>query len=251
MLTSALRSTVAAWARHPRELSAANLVFFLLVAAPLALLHWAGKGPAVALGLGVWALWAWTCFGALAQSVAQILEGAFERRALGRWIARNALERAAALLAAALLVAWVALALRFYLGLGLPLWAVVPVLALLGSLAIWVALALLASVGVAALEAPDRKAVWKASALLPLAYPGTLIATAALGLALSGALLALTGLKHWSAPLLFAPLALSPFITVAFYAAYLVTLVRGLAATASGGGGIHAPSWRELWNPWR
>lgn len=246
-----MRLAFAAWGRNTRELGLANLAFFVLAALPLLLLHWAPPGLGALLALALGLFWVWLCFAALCAATALIMEGAFQRRSLWDWLRRHALERLAALLVVMLLMGWVGVALKFYLGLGLPGWALIPVLGLIGPLALWTLLALLASAGVAALDAQAWRAAWKASALLPLAYPGAWLSLGLLGLVLSGLPLLWVGLKHWSAPLLFAPLALSPFITVAFFAATLVHLVRSLAVMAAGEDGPQAPSWRELWNPWR
>ena len=251
MLTSAMRLAFAAWGRNTRELSLANLVFFVLVAIPALLLRWAPPGLGALLALLLGLVWAWLCFATLSAATAQIMEGAFRPRVLRDWIRRHVLERLAALFVTLLLLAWAGLALKFYSSVGLPAWVLIPVLGLIGPLALWTVLALLASVGVAALDAQAWRAAWKASALLPLAYPGAWLGAALLGLALSGLPLLWIGLKHWSAPLFFAPLALSPFITVAYFAATLVHLVRSLAVMAAGEEGPQAPSWRELWNPWR
>lgn len=247
---TAIRLALAAWVRHPREMGLANLGLFLAAALPLPLLL-LGQGSGRRWGLVFWVAWAWLCFSALAAACAQILAGTFSIRTLGAWLRRHAAERLGILILALLLLAWIALALDFYLRLGLPTWATVPVLALLGSLAVWAAAALLASVGVAALEARTLVSAWKASALLPLAFAPAWIGAGLLALALSGLPALAVGLRHWSAPLLFAPLALSPLFTAAFFAAYLVLLVRGSAERAAGGEGPLAPAWRELWSPWR
>jgi hypothetical protein len=227
------------------------MAFFLAVALPLPLFLVPGSAQGRAAVLALWLTWAWLCFGALAAACAGILRGSFRLAELRNWVGRHAVERSAALLLTALLLAWAGLALFFYLRLGLPLWVTVLLLALLGSLCLWACLALLASVGVAALEAASLKAAWKASALLPLAYGPALLGTALLAAALSGLPVLIFGLGHWSAPLLFAPLALSPIFTAAFFAAYLVILVRSLADAAVGGDGPMTPTWREIWSPWR
>lgn len=247
----AFRLAMAAWARHPRELGLANVACFLAAVLPMPLLLLAPPGGARGALLGLWAAWAWLCFNTLAAACALILAGRFQGRALADWLRRHALERLAALILGLGLLLWAALASLFYLRLGLPLWALLPLLALSGSLGLWAGLAMLASVGVAALDPPRLLAGWKAAALLPLAYAPAWLGAGALGLLLSGAPALLVGLGHWSAPLFFAPLGLSPLFTAALYAAYLVLLVRGMAEQAAGGEAPLAPGWREVWNPWR
>lgn len=246
-----MRLALAAWGRNPRELGLANALAFLAAALPLPLLIALPSGLARAAGVALWLAWAWLCFNALAFSCARILGPGWRAGDLKAWAQRHALERLLALLGATILMLWAGLALAFYLKQGLPLWATVPVLGLLGSLLLWAALALLVSVGVAAMGTATWRQAWKASALFPLAYAPSCLGAGLLALGLSGLPALLIGLKHWSAPLLFAPVALSPFFTAAFLAAFLVLLVRGLAESAAGGEGPLAPEWRELWNPWR
>jgi hypothetical protein len=247
----ALRLALVAWTRNPRELGLLNLLAVLAAVLPLPALAWLPAGPLRWIGLVTGLSWIWLCFCALAAGCALALDQALRRQALWAWIKAQALEQVAWLLAVVLLWLWIALALRFYLALGLPAWLSIPVLALLGSLALWSLLALLASAAVGALRPPKRRARLKAAALLPLAYGPSLLGAALLGFLLSGLPALLVGLKHWSAPLLFAPLALAPLFTAALYAAYLVLLVRGLAEQAAGAEAPQAPDWREIWNPWR
>jgi hypothetical protein len=218
---------------------------------PLPALLWLPGGAPQWAGLAACLLWAWLVFCTLAAGCALALDRALRREALAAWFKAHALEQLAWALATVLLWAWIALALGFYLKLGLTPWLSLPVFALLGSLALWSALALLASAAVSAVGAAGRKARLKAALLLPLAYGPQLLTAALLGLLFSGLPAFLFGLKHWSAPIFFAPLGLAPVFTAAFYAAYLVLLVRGLAASAAGGESPHAPGWREIWNPWR
>jgi hypothetical protein len=248
---SALRLALAAWGRHPRELGGANAAVFLAAALPLPLMLKLPAGAPRFSGLAVALVWAWVCFNALAFICANIFNGTNATHGLGGWFRDRAPERLAALAAAMLLLAWAQLALQFYLRLGLPLWVGLPVLAILGSLMAWTLMALLLSIGVAALGVTPWRKAWKASALLPLAYAPSALGALLLALLFSGLPAFAVGLKHWSASLLFAPLALSPFFSAAFFAAFLVLLVRGLAETAAGGDGPLAPDWRELWNPWR
>lgn len=249
---TALRLALEAWVRHPREMAMVNGAWVLAVATPLPLaflIPWAPlRLPALVLAL----LWLWLGSGALAAACAQLLSGrGLDRRELLAWLWRHAVERIAALGVGVLGALWVTVAIRFYVSLKLAPWVGLPVAVLVGALGAWLGLALLASIGLAALGPAPWRTVWKASALMPLAFWPSWMAAGFLALMLSGLPALLVGLKHWSAAILLAPLLLSPFFTAAFFAAFLVLLAQGLLERAAGREGPIAPEWRELWSPWR
>lgn len=252
MTTNAMRLALSAWVRHPREMALANAGWVLSAALPLPLLRWLPAGPAQAAGLALMLGWAWVGYSWLCAVTVRIGDGdgaAFT--ASYAWLRTQWKERVAAFLLAALILAWWSLALNFYLKVALPAWLAWPLLALVGGTGLWLGLSLLLSMGVAAEGGRPWRAVWKASALLPLAYFPSALAAGLLALLLSGAPVLLLGIKHWSAPLLLAPLLLSPFFTAAWSAAYLGFLGRALLDRAMGRDAAPAPAWRELWNPWR
>lgn len=252
MTTAAFRLALQQWVRFPREMGLANAAVFLALFLPMVGL--AGL-PASGLrwaALAAWALWAWMCFAWLCAACARIGDGTEQplKRSRG-WIRGQWPERLAAAGLAGLLAAWWALSLRFYLSSAMPAWAALPMMAALGAFGVWMAAALLLSQALAAEGGRPWASVWKASALLPLAYaPQALALLVVFGLA-CGAPVLLTGLTHWSARLFLAPLLLAPFFTIAFLAAFLVSLSRGLLDAVQGSGPKDGPSWREIWSPWR
>jgi len=120
-----------------------------------------------------------------------------------------------------------------------------------GGLGLWALLGLQVSLGLAAEGGRTWREQWRMAALLPLAFLPQVLGTAVAFLGLSGAPVLLVGLHHWSAPLLLAPLMLSTVFTAATAALYLGLLVRSLLERARGQDPSPAPTWRELWNPWR
>lgn len=253
MSTGALRSALSAWVRHPRELALANVVWVLITVLPVPLLRlvpaWGYLQMAALALLGAWA-WvssAWLC--ALAGCICDGEAAPYAQSR--RWLAAHWAERLALFAVGSVGLAWWGLVLRFYLAAAFPSWLTWPLLGLLGGLGAWMLLALLLSQGVAAESGRTWRAIWKASALLPLAYFPAALAALLIFVAASGLPVLAVGLKHWSAPLLLTPLLLTPFFTAAFLAVYLVLLSRALFDRALGQPGPQAPTWRELWNPWR
>jgi hypothetical protein len=168
-----------------------------------------------------------------------------------KWLAAQWRERLALYSLAALGLAWWGLAVRFYLAARFPGWLTWPLLGLLGGLGLWALMGLILSQGVAAEGGRPWRDVWRASALLPLAYLPASFGALVLLAVCSGAGVLLVTIHHWSAPLLMAPLLMAPFFTAAFCAAYLVLLSRDLFDRALGRPRLPAPEWREIWNPWR
>jgi hypothetical protein len=251
MTGAALRAAFRLWVRQPRELATANAVAFAAAFLPFVALPglpevWRRSAAAVL------ALWAWLVFGALCQACARAAEGASDLWAeVWSGFKRDLPERLGCFFGGALLAFWLGLVLDFYRAQALPLWAALPLFALLGAFGVWLAMALLLSLGVAANGGRSPLLVWKTAALLPLAYaPSALAALAIFALAL-GIPVFWTGVGHWAARLWLAPLLISPFFTLAYLAAYVSALVRAMLDHADGRPASGTGTWRELWTPWK
>lgn len=244
---AALRLALQLWTRRPGALLLANAAAFLGLALPLALLPLLPGEALRRLALLAWGLWAWMIFAALCAAVASLESGPLAWGRLRAWLRVQGGERLLCGAAGLGLGAAALAACRFYAALGGPWGRALWVLPASGLL--WLGLALLLSQGLASAGAQAWRDLWKASALLPLAYaPAALGAGCllALGLGLPGLWL---GPAHWTGRLLLAPLLLSPLGTLAGLAAFLSFLSRGLLDRARGHGAPAAPSWRELLRP--
>jgi hypothetical protein len=250
-MRAVLRRTLAVWTRCPREMALANGAFILAVVLPLLLLR--GLPEALRLaGLLAWALEGWMAFSALTAACLAIHDAAGAPwAALRAWWSRQWVERLAAFACGAVGLAWGVGVTAFWARAPLSPWLSWPLLAVCGGLGLWSALGLLMSVGVAAEGGRPWREQWRMAALLPLAYLPQALALALGFVALSGAPVLLVGLRHWSAPLLLAPLILSTVFTAATAALFLGLLVRSLLAQARGEAPEAAPAWRELWRSWR
>jgi len=230
----------------------ANVVWVLAALLPLPILRLVPAGMGQNLALALLGAWEWLLGAALCALVGAIHDGALDPFRQSRaWLKAHWAERLALYFAGLTALVWWALVLRFYLAAGFSPWLIWPLLGLLGGLGLWMLMALLLSQGVAAESGRPWRDIWKASALLPLAYlPSAILALLIFAFA-GGLPVLLVGLRHWSAPLLLTPLVMAPFFTGAFLAIYLVLLARALFDRALGRSGPQAPDWRELWNPWR
>lgn len=255
MTGGALREALLLWMRHAGELVLANLAAFCAAFCPgaaLRLLPSTLRGP----GLLLWALWVWIVFGALCAVCARMEAGGGGDapkpwRAAVAWLKSAWRERLAAFAVGAAAASWLFLVLDFYRSRQLPAWLAWGLFGLLGAFGLWLALALLLSVGVAAEGGRGWRALWKASALLPLAYTPSALAAACIFFVALGFPAAAMDFGGWGARLWLAPLLMCPFFTVAFLAAYLAFLVRAMLDQARGLPPASIPSWRELWSLWR
>jgi hypothetical protein len=241
--------------RHSRELVLANAAAFCAAFCPAAALPLL-PAPLRVMGLLLWALWVWTVFGLLCALCARMENGGGGDapkpwRAAFDWLKSAWRERLAAFAVGAGAAFWLVLALDFYRARQLPAWLAWGLFGLLGASGLWLALALLLSVGVAAEGGRGWRALWKASALLPLAYAPSALAAVCIFFVALGFPAASMDLGRWSARLWLAPLLMCPFFTVAFLAAYLAFLVRAMLEKAQGLPPASIPSWRELWSLWR
>src|SRR5665213_1334096 len=157
--------------RHPREMALANFMSFAVVFLPvtaLPLLPTSLRG----LGLAALALWIWMVFNVLCAVCARMDLGLPHPVLDGwPWLKAGFKERLAVFVAAGVLALWLALAWNFYHGqAALPVSLVRVLTGMVGALGLWLVESLLLGVGVAAEGGRKWFGVWKASALLPLAY---------------------------------------------------------------------------------
>lgn len=251
MTRAALRLALAAWVRLPRELAIANAAFFLAVMLPLPLLRLLPGGWLLG-GLLLWGAWSWCGFSALVAACMRLNDGVSQPWARTReWWRAQWAERLAALAATSLGLAWSVAAALFWLrnpSLG---WLAWPLLGVCGALALWLALAALLSLGLAADGGRGLRELWRTCALLPLAFLPSALGAGGVFLLLSGAPVLIRGPRHWSAPLLMAPLLMGAMFTAAFAALFIGLLTRAMIDRAQGKSAPPLPGWRELWNPWR
>lgn len=251
MTAAALREALQQWVRHPSEMALANVAAFTALFLPAAALR-ALPGPLQGPALLPLAAWAWLVFSALCAACAQLALGTLHPwRGTLLWLRGAWRERLAAWALGAIFAAWTAAAAAFYRSLGPPALLGLPLAGVLGSFALWLALALLLSFGVSAEGGRTFRGQWKAAALLPLAYAPSALAAGAVFAAALGLAAFWVGLDRWSARLLLLPLLMSPFFTLSFLAAYVTALVRGMFDRSQGLPPAEGASWRELWSPWR
>lgn len=245
MLLRSLARALAEAARRPGVALAISLTFSAVFLAPA----WAAAllGSKALLGLAfAWAWWgaAWL---ALACKAARDSGDGWLRSSLRQALGRT-LERVASALAAGLIGAWALLALRYYRGgQGALALAGLAASTLLG---LWLALAAMLSVPLAADDASWRVR-WRAAALMPLAFFPACLGAALLLALLSGLGAVAVGMERRVAALLWWPAALMPVLTPAFAGWFLLGLVDAMRARGQGRPEAAGPTWRELFQPWR
>ena len=246
MLARCLARALAGFAGRPRQQAAVSACFFFIALLPSLLAAMLGGAIGVAAGL----VWAW-CWSPALMFACNLL-----RDSRPSWLApslrqawRMAPESFMSASALLLLLLAARLAGRFYFGHveGLLGWALAGAV---GTVALWAALAVMMSLPLGT-EGASWKARWKAACLAPLAYFPACLACLAVLAYLSGIPALFLGLRHRGASLLFWPATLMPIFTPAFGALFLLALLEEFRAHSLGQPPPAAPSFKELWQPWR